>query len=402
DARLLIQDDDPIPSTALSYDGFSQLAVSRAGIAAGAAIATATTNDTIVLLDSAGQTVIHVDGDPSPTTEGTVFIRTDRALAINDAGDVGYSVVLGSTNNGSSDDRAVNLYDKSSGTYQLVVRESDPFPSGGGTFQGTCNSSLRLFCGPLSTRTDQWGFAANGGPFLFDPAGGIEETARVGQPAPRGGTFSSVSFGIPNSLGQLALTSNIQGNSSFDAAFVYLNGVGSAARLGDPAPSTAGPINGILRTPFSTSVTFGDNGEAVFYSDTFEPDPAGGDRVGEGLFAFDGTTLRSIARRFEPAPGGGVFTSLTSFTDWVTNDAGQTLFKATVSIDGASRTALFLDTPGEGATRLLINGDTIDGRKVTSIGGLFRTARGAGSLNERGDVVVRIDLDGDLAIIAFA
>ncbi|MEL6797825.1 MAG: choice-of-anchor tandem repeat NxxGxxAF-containing protein, partial [Planctomycetota bacterium] len=384
-----------------SYFGFQQLAVSRTGIDAGAAIVTSPFGDVITLLDSTGQTVIHADGDASPTTEGTVFIRSDRTLAINDAGDVGYSVVLDGTTNGASDDRAVTLWNKSTGAYQLVVREGDPFPSGGGTFEGTCNSSLRLFCGPLSTRTDQWGFAANGGPFLFDPAGGIEETARIGQPAPGGGEFFSVSFGIPNSLGQLALTANFQGNSSFDGAFVYLNGVGSAARLGDSAPSTAGPIRGNLRTPFSTSVTFGDHGEAVFYCDTVETDAGGSNIFGEGLFAFDGTHLRSIARTAEPAPGGGTYINLTTFADWVTNDAGQTLFTAGIDVDGELRTGLFLDTPGQRATRLVAIDDTIDGRTVTAIDGLFPTSRGAGSLNERGDVVVRIDLDGDQAIIAF-
>jgi len=179
--------------------------------------------------------------------------------------------------------------------------------------------------------------------------------ARFGDPAPDGGVFDRVHTLSFNDRGQIvfgALTGTLQGLFLFDQGEIF-----TIVRQGDPAPGGGNFglfgytwLNQQGQIAFSVILSTGE----------------------EGVYLFDGGTIRAIARSGDPAPECGTFGSLV--LPWL-NSQGQVAFTGRVS--GRYGTFLY---DGNQVLTIACPGDPAPG------GGTFvRTLRP--SLNDIGQVV---------------
>mgnify|MGYP003630101964 CR=1 FL=1 len=401
---ILLREGVDVAGIPFTVGRFSDVAVSQSGLSSGVAAVTSVrgvnNRYSVLKIDNDGVSLIHYDGDAAPVGFGTAFYRSNMPLSIARDGSVGYSVHLSGTPGGSADDKALFRYNQNNESYSEIVREGDLFPSGDGMFAGSCQSSLRYFCTPLINSRGDSAFISNGGIFVKDESG-MHTSVRYGDPV-GSGSFDSLSYPKMNGFGQVAFSAEFQGSSSFDGVFIESEGVLNAAPLGGLAPTTMGGFFGAFRTPISTFVQFNDRGEVSFGSQTTEQNAQGNGRVGEGLFVFDGDSVISIARKYEPAPGGGIFDSTYEVGSWMMNDVGQILYHAYIDEDeftNTNRKTYFLYTPGIGSEKLIATGDEIDGRTVTSITDLESGFAAAGALNIHGEVTLQVRLDSDFDAI---
>ena len=187
------------------------------------------------------------EGDVTPTGNGT-YDAFDALLFphldVNDQGEVAFVAVLEGTSGGITDNRALFL-GNGQNTAELV-RKGAPMPDGNGSFFDIAqlahivlNNRGEVFFG--SRVTGAIGGADEG--LFLASRNGVRQVARLGAPAPGGGTFSS----------------------------------------------------------FSDILALNNNGLAVFHAfvDVGEPSSE------VGLFVYDGSTVRSVIREGESIPGYG-------------------------------------------------------------------------------------------------
>jgi hypothetical protein len=400
---LLLREGTPVAGLPFTGGRFNDVVVSPDGLGAGVAlvagIISGAGGESIIMIQDQNVFPIHIDGDPSPIGVGTAAIRGNTDLAIGRNGDVGYTVALSGTPGGSDDNRALIRYELGLGVYWEIVREGELMPEGDDVFRGSCEGSLAYFCPPILNEFGEAAFRAVGGAFA-DDEGVVRTSVRIGELF-GDGSFRHIGPPRINSSGSIAYSANYEGNISIDNVFIETGGVLNAAPLGEGAPATSGGVFGSFRAPITSFIHFNDLGQVSFGANTSEPDPQGGTRNGEGLFVFDGASVISIAREYEPAPGGGTYRVLHNGGSWNMNNSGQVFFWARVDTDAVSNLeSLFLYTPGFGTERLLAIGDVVEGREVTGLYDMDPGVASAGALNARGEVTVGVQLDSaDDAIV---
>jgi len=215
---------------------------------------------------------------------------------------------------------------------QQLVGSGDPAP-GGGQFARFTNVYLNS--------ATQVAFSASisdgrSGMFLFSD-GRVVPIAVQGDPAPGGGTFGTLyGFGL-NSAGHAVFTATV--NPGASGTFLFENGgLVSIARSGDPAPAgesfdSSLAVDGGATYSYFNGASLNDQGQVAFAAATT---PSGHG----GIFVFsDGKTTREV-RELDPAPGGGVFTSMFSPS---LNAANQIAFLAATT----SGFGLFLSSAGD-------------------------------------------------------
>jgi hypothetical protein len=217
------------------------------------------------------------EGDLTPTGNGT-YDAFDALLFphldLNDQGEVAFVAVLDGTSGGVTDNRALFLGNGQS-TAELV-RKGDPMPDGNGSF--------------------------------FD----IAQLAHI----------------VLNNRGEVLFGSRVTGASGGADEGLFIasrNGVRQVARLGAPAPG------GGTFSSFSNILALNNNGLAVFraFVDIGQPSSD------VGLFLYDGNTVRTVIREGDNIPGFGTVLSVVTSTGLegegraertFLNDLGQVTF----------------------------------------------------------------------------
>ena len=212
----------------------------------------------------------------------------------------------------------------------------DPAP-GGGTFR-----AAGRFYPPSMNASGQIVFFAEVDPpgangiFVYSSStGAVSKIVARGDPAPGGGRFFNVGSPALNDPGQVAFVGAGGIFLSTSAGFTRL------VRSGDPAPG-----GGLFDT--FTSLSLNAGGTVAFLGTA-----AGG----QGIYTASGSTVNKIARAGDPAPQGGNFTS---FGAPSLNAAGQVAFAGTVN---TGATGLYLFSQGQ-ITRLATEGDPAPGGGV--------------------------------------
>ncbi len=244
-------------------------------------------------------------GDPSPIggNFSGFFLGTVFTPDINDAGDV----LFFSDVNGGSSSRGLFLYKAATGDILKVAAVGDPSPLGG-TFAavgpGSMNNNGKVvFLASPSTSA----FPAN--IFLWDN-GVVTKVAAIGDPAPGGGTFSTLggeSFGfvdgtniptgpIPdiNDADQICFKAIVTGGITERGLIVRTAGVNEwYVKVPDPTP-----VGGTYFDMQAASIN--NAGEIAFLAD-FQPTP---ETFNTGWFAGAPGNWRKVIAFFDPVDGG--------------------------------------------------------------------------------------------------
>ena len=226
------------------------------------------------------------------------------------------------------------------GRNDILARSGTAVPDGDGTFED--------FSDPTLNDAGQAAFSAfldgtdnRQGVFRGD-GGAVTQLARRGQAAPDGdGSFEE--FGDPtlNGAGQAAFRAFLSGNPTGvfrgdDDGVTQLARAGQAAPGGGEFDSFSEPaLNGAGQAGFRASLTGG----------------------GAGIFRGDDDGVTQLARAGQAAPGGGTFSSFSSFADPTLNDAGQAGFRAFLTGGGAG----IFRGDGDAVTRIARTGQDAPG-----------------------------------------
>ncbi|MBL9119911.1 MAG: hypothetical protein JNL80_08355 [Phycisphaerae bacterium] len=245
----------------------------------------------------------------------------------------------------------------------------DPTPIGGtftGFFGGTFFAPAINALGDVLFMADLHGGSSPRGLFVGHLNGTIDNVARVGGPAPGGGTFVNVGHGSINDAGTVAFV----GRASVDTGpgiFTWTNGtLQKIARPGSPAPG-GGTYTIIV-------------GETLGFSDgTNIPVGPLPDINNLGTIAFrtlaSGSVSRGIVLRTSAGvatwavkantatPIGGTFFDMQGAS---LNDAGELCFFADVNISGTFTSGLFAGLPNQ-LHKALAFYDEFDGGTVTGL-----------------------------------
>jgi hypothetical protein len=292
---------------------------------------------------SGGSPGIFLAAGTTPVSRIVTTSDSGAEGALNDAEQVAYVLTQGS----------VGVYLFAQGQTTTLAHAGDPAP-GGGAFMS--------FDSPALNAAGQVAFVAGlspglSGVFLFSD-GSLNSVARPGDTSPEGDTFTFVETAAISADGQLAFTGRL--SNSFGGVYVFSQGmITRVAGQGDP----------VARNPtfwWALLPVIDGTGRVVFTGESF---PGLG-----GLFDQD---LNSILAAGDPAPDGGVFTSL--FIPPAINDAGQILFGGQSS--RRSTFDLFVNSGGT-TSRAIANGDP---------------APGGGSFTDFGAYLLAIDNSGLIA-----
>jgi len=363
-------------------------------------------------------TEILRSGDPAPgggTFEGVVLADT----SINDRGDVSVPFTLSPFSFPLGLNAGLYRYSAASRSLEAVVVPDVTLAPGGGTFSGVHfrssigNAGQIAFAGLIATDDgiripgqDYVGLGA--GLFLADEDGQVVAVVGPADPAPGGGVFDMTSEPTINDRGDIAFDGHVAGEECIDfgvpqalvlgcAAGAYVwsssGGIRAIAREGDPAPG-----GGTIRWAGGGKIN--DRGEIAFLADLT---PAPGIFENTGVFLSAGGTIAPVVRPGDPLPGGGnAVTSLTRFLNYDLNDRGDVTFHAILdsddNSDGIPDSGLYLWS--DGAVRLVLRtGSVIPGVGTVAhvvaqaLGVGSPLAFGAGTLNNRGQVVCQVTLD---------
>ncbi len=240
------------------------------------------------LYDNNLTSIAHT-GDPAPG--GGVLVSTSQA-SVNDNGDVVFLGGLSTLGTG--------VVVSSGGTLSRLVATGDPAPTG-----GTFLSFLNL---PSINNLGQVAFPADvtapgrSGIFLSSGAG-IGPLVQIGDAAPGGGTFGLLRFAWLNDAGQVAFLGNVTSPGRSGVFLWSAGAIRAVAQVGDSAPG------GGMFASLSFGGFFGPainaSGQVAFRADLSN---------GEGAFLFADGTLSRIAHSGDPAPGGGMLESIDSIT----------------------------------------------------------------------------------------
>ena len=222
----------------------------------------------------------------------------------------------------------------------------------------------------------------------------IKDMARGNHPAPGGGTYGEFTSPVYNANGVAAFTSNLSPTlaPSIVALDWALGGGDLVAYSGQPAADGNGTFWGFNPPALNDH-------EAVAFR-VLLTGTAGGATDDVAIYKGDSLLLvvppleDQLAREDQPVPeGNGRFNDFGAIV--AINDLGQVLFTATLrgtAGGGADDRGLYLWDPVEGLTKLLREGDVIDGRTVVAFSTLTqRDFGGYRVLNDLGEAVARVD-----------
>ena len=349
-----------------------------------------TFREVLYLADTGGPVEVARNGDSAPDGGGT-FRDFPQNIGVNDSAQLAF---VGRTAESPHDEfgDTDGYYLSGEGGIEVLVREGDALPGGGSIFKlcipgfldcsyryGGLNESGQIAYAAALTGTDD-----NRALFIAD-SGGTTELARKGDPVPGGnGAFEDFFTPTgPNESGQVAFLASISGTSGGDSdnEGIYLadeSGVTELAREGDTVPGGNGSFGDFV---FLTGLN--DSGEAAF--NAILDGTSGGESDNEALYIASEAGITELARKGEPAPGGGggILSSILIPTN--PNENGEVAFDA--SIEGGDEglpvdSGIFL-AGASGIVKLVRVGDSGPGGVGRFTGFLL------GGLNDSGQVIFR-------------
>ena len=229
--------------------------------------------------------------------------------------------------------------------FNEIVRTHNPAP---------VPAQLSRVAGFTFNDQSQLTFGGDGG--LFSATGGTTSIlAALGDHAPGGGSFLTISGQSMNSNGQIAFTAVVVSPTLFGG--LYLSSAGKLSLLvPDFATATSGDF------VFPDSPALNNAGTIAFV-----------DLLSGGLFQVSGGAVSPLVRVGDPAPGGDtfIFTSSPAI-----NNSGQIVFNAFLA---SGNQGVFLASEGT-ITKIAVTGD------VFPHGGIFDFPFGSPSINDAGMV----------------
>ena len=325
-----------------NYDGFGTPVLNGAGqLAFDADLTGGTSTEGIFAGTPDAIAAVARSGNPAPGG-GSYFYDVQVArFVFNDSGQVAFSF-------GLTDETTLTsgLFVGTPGAVAAVARVGTPAP-GGGNYRSLSNLVLNR-AGQMAffaTLTDSTSFQ---GLFAGTP-GAVTALARLGNPAPGGGTYDTFNFGGPrlNGAGQMAFSANLVDSTSSQGLFVGTPGaVTAVARVGTPAPG-GGNFNGFDEPLLNGAGQVAFEGFLTGSTST------------RGIFAGTPGALAAVARNGDPAPGGGNYSD---FPFLLLNGAGQVAFRSRLTglgVTAANDAALFAGLPGA-VMQIVREGDLID------------------------------------------
>ena len=222
---------------------------------------------------------------------------------------------------------------------------------------------------------------------------GLNKIVQFGEPAPPGGTFSTIFF-VSRHGANLAFQANITGGPGVAGVFARIaNAIELVADTATPMPGSAptefgsfsdpdisgrnvafwggfGPLSGVYAridgalTKIADTNDFVPGGSQVFTS--FSIPVISGRQVffrgvggGSGIYVGDGGALNVIAKTGDPAPGGSTFSG---FGQFVSADSGALAFSAS----GSGFSGLFVSEPN-GICRVIDTDTPLEGKDVIQL-----------------------------------
>jgi hypothetical protein len=295
-------------------------------------------------------------GDPSPDRNGNFsLLDPDSVPVINDAGQVAFIAGLSGTFGGASDNTGMFRSEGTSGGLTQIVRQGQPLP---GTrtlpsFRGGGVSHPFSFNEMGQVAFDVIGFG------IFRSSGGsLTQIARSSQSLPGGGTFIAASIPPLNDSGQVAVADFISGIFRGDGSTIL-----PIAHAGDPAPDG----NGTFAAPFS-NVAINNRGDVTFFANLTGTSGSATDN--QGLFIGTGDALTTIVRRGQAAPdGNGRFLDLNADVAINEAGQMAFLATLTATSGGASDNSALFRGDGSTLKQIVRLGDQApDGSRINSLG----------------------------------
>jgi hypothetical protein len=273
-------------------------------------------------------------------------------------------------------------------TLEPVVTVGEPVPGGGAIT--TLISDFAFGEGVL----DIIALASSGlrGIYSADSTG-LNKIVQFGEPAPPGGTFSTIFF-VSRHGANLAFQANITGGPGVAGVFTRIAGATElVADTATPMPGSAptefgsfsdpdisgrnvafwggfGPLSGVYAridgalTKIADTNDFVPGGTQLFAS--FSIPVISGRQVffrgvgnGSGIYVGDGGALGVIAQTGDPAPGGSTFSG---FGQFVSADSGELAFSAS----GSGFNGLFV-SGSDGLCRVIDTDTPLEGKDVIQL-----------------------------------
>ena len=288
---------------------------------------------------------VALSGDPAPgASAGATFFVFKSSPTINSAGQTAFKAV-------PTVDFVDGIWSEGTGTLSLVASWGDPAPGtpAGVTFTQVLPNTI-VYPLPHLNDAGQTAFVSsltgpgvNGSNDLgiwTEGSGTLALVARGGDQAPGtavGVVYSDQFFSSRlskfNNAGQSAFHTRLTGpgvDFSNDQG-IWTGAPGSVtllARKGDPAPGT--PVGVTFDSLIGGNIYFNNAGETAFHSSF------AGAEIGDGIWSGGPGTLFLVARSGDQAPGLPAGVSFGGFLDPRINDAGQTVFRSSVTGPGVN------------------------------------------------------------------
>ncbi len=278
-------------------------------------------------------------GDPSPL--GGTFTELS-SMALNQQGKVAF---VGSTKGGVPQ----AIYFAGGSDLKKVVAVNDPVP-GEGVVREISHVTLN--------NADAVAFIARVEPgkapraLFLASDDRLHKVVRTGDPAPLGGQFGEFTNPSVNSRGEVAFEGTISGGRAASGIFVGLkSGVRGVVAAGDPSP-----IGGTFKD--LALPVLNDHGGVLFWA-SLE-----GGEVPAGLFLASGGTIKKMAARGDPLPGGGRLSFIG--LSYSFNGSGMAAFEAAITGVEAS-TGIFLAQDGTVTPVVRVGDPTPLGGRFTNL-----------------------------------
>jgi len=400
--RILFHSYSPLFDQDYDSRGLNDVFVPAGGLQSGVVLRIGTDpgsgHQALLRIDESDSTIVQRETESAVDDTTTVNV-IGSTVAVDAAGRMSYSVKLGGTPGGTTDDRALFFYDPTDGTHRRIVTEGDPFPNGGGTFEPEGGSNKFFDIDDLDR--GRVTFSANGGIFQYEKPDSLVPIVRYGADLSTLGPVISIGPAQSNAFGHVAFRA---ASSVGAGVFVRRGGEIKGKLSGAGAPLADGTDDGTLSN-MSPEVIVNDLSEVIFRGIVTGTDSR------RGLFLFDGDNLTALARLNRVGPGGGAYTTngalccLQSTNDppFMATPSGKVLFQSQELMeDGTAVTGLYLyERPV--VRRILAVGDSIGGFEVDSILGFGRGKTSAGWINDQGLVTAKVEFtDGTRAIVRTA
>lgn len=318
-----------------------------------------------------------------PAPDGNGVITSARAPVLNDAGQLAFIAGLSNTAGGSTaSDRQGLFRREADGTIVQVARGGQAGPGGGGVFTSFGETPWLNDAGDVA-------FFQQGNLTGIYRGAPLVKIARVSEPAPVSGTFSSLRLGGMNDAGQISFHAFMSNTTPPTGNRAIYRGDGQSlveiARTGSPVPGGQGTFGSV---DLSTKVN--EQGQVVFSGSAINPN------MPSAIFRGDGISTAVIARSGQPAPalGGGTDGSYSGDNTkaHAINDEGEVAF--TLGITGSSSgfgSGLFRGD-GQQAVMILRSGLPAPDASGGTTGTFASWDRPA--INNNGDVIVWAQLQG--------